>query len=269
MTSKYVTEFCTPPYIPASEREIQLLKTADTFTVPFENNKIPCYKWGEGKTIVLAHGWSSRASHWLFLARTLVSAGYHVVAFDAPAHSSVNAPSRKTSSNLFEFSRAISAVANSLYHVHAIIGHSLGAAAAVFSLSGFPHLEANQIVVEKLVLISSPVSIAAIIQNFSKRYGLDPHETEILKQGLEHDFQMNVDQYYIKDVLNQCKDTQVMVIHDKDDDQFPCHDIEQLHHINNQIILKITEKLGHSQILTSRKVFKEILEFLNNQTCFP
>ena len=264
MTSKYVTDFCTPPYTPASEREIQLLKTANTFTVPFENNKIPCYGWGEGKTIVLVHGWSSRASHWLLLARTLVSAGYHVVAFDAPAHSSVNDPTRKSTSNLFEFSRAVSAVANNLNHVYAIIGHSLGAAAAAFSLSSLPYLSAQRNKIDKLILISTPVSVATIILNFSKRHELDPNETEILKQGLEHDFQMHVDQYHIKDVLTKRNDTQVMVIHDRDDDQFPCSDVEQLSHENNHIHLKITEKLGHSQILTNRKIFKGILEFLNN-----
>ena len=40
----------------------------------------------DGEVVVLAHGWNGRASQFATLVRELVSEGYRVAAFDAPAH---------------------------------------------------------------------------------------------------------------------------------------------------------------------------------------
>jgi hypothetical protein len=41
--------FCTLFSFPLSDKEIDALKKADTFTVRFEDWDLPCTSWGEGK----------------------------------------------------------------------------------------------------------------------------------------------------------------------------------------------------------------------------
>ena len=53
------------------------------------------YEWGSGAdTVVLAHGWQSRASVFAPLVRELRSEGFRVIAFDAPANG--DSPGRGT-----------------------------------------------------------------------------------------------------------------------------------------------------------------------------
>jgi hypothetical protein len=40
--------FCTPPSFPLSDKEINALKKADTFTVRFEGWDLPCYRGAIG-----------------------------------------------------------------------------------------------------------------------------------------------------------------------------------------------------------------------------
>jgi len=42
--SRLVRMFCTPPSYPLSDREIDALKKADTFSVRFEDWDLPCYR---------------------------------------------------------------------------------------------------------------------------------------------------------------------------------------------------------------------------------
>src|SRR5215207_5840735 len=56
---------------------------------------VVAYEWGRGdETVVIAHGWQSRASVFATLVRELRSEGFHVVAFDAPANG--DSPGRGT-----------------------------------------------------------------------------------------------------------------------------------------------------------------------------
>jgi pimeloyl-ACP methyl ester carboxylesterase len=137
---------------------------------------------------LLVHGWGSRASHLAPLARILSSSGFKVIAFDMPAHSSVNESRQKDKSSMFEFCRAISSVVENIKPVYAIIGHSLGAASSAFDAAGYLRLADYKINVEKLVLISCPANLKSIIKGFSKNNGLNCDEELRLIMELENDF---------------------------------------------------------------------------------
>lgn len=254
--------FCTPPAAPPTQADADALATAGTFSVPFGDGVITGYTWGAGPTVLLAHGWGSRASHLALLARHLAAASFRVVAFDAPAHSSrpdlVPAPT----SNLFEFARALAAVARSLGTIHGVAAHSLGAAAAAFVVAGAPLLEADRFGVPRLILISAPASVESIIGNFARRNGLQESAREVLSRDLESAFRMSVPDYSVGRALCSIRGTRILLLHDRADAEFPVGEALETCRDAGAIRLVITERYGHSRILASRGAFEEIREFL-------
>ncbi|MFW5716721.1 MAG: hypothetical protein ACOC0E_04665, partial [Spirochaetota bacterium] len=105
MNTALVELFCTPPTTSLTGFDQKVLSGAKRSVVPFEDQQLSCYSWGEGKTVLLVHGWGSRASHMALLGRSLARAGFRAIGFDAPAHSSVDPDRAKPTSNMFEYCR--------------------------------------------------------------------------------------------------------------------------------------------------------------------
>jgi pimeloyl-ACP methyl ester carboxylesterase len=91
---------------------------------------VVAWSWGEGPTVLLVHGWSGRAADLDAMASALVQGGFRAVAVDLPAHG--RSPGRRTS--LAEWRLLLPDLAEQLGGVHAVIAHSLGAAAATLAL---------------------------------------------------------------------------------------------------------------------------------------
>ena len=264
MYSKIVEQFCTPIPLPISESEKKAISSAEFFTVPFEGYELNCYSWGEGKTVLLVHGWSSRASHMVLMAKYLAGFGFRVVAFDAPAHYSTKNNIKKKTSNMFEFGKTVSTVVQHLGNVYAVIGHSLGAAASGFASAGSGHLAGYNYDVNKLVLISSPSSLISILRNFCHRNNFGENDFNKLWQGLESEFNMSIDKYSLGETLAETK-SEILLIHDKDDEEFALNEALNICSNSNNVRLFVTKKYGHYKVLLSRKVFKEVKNFL---TCY-
>ena len=67
--------------------ETEILQQAKITQLKIGEHRITTYHWGDrGKKILLAHGWNSRASHFLNYIRELLKQGYQVVGFDAIGH---------------------------------------------------------------------------------------------------------------------------------------------------------------------------------------
>jgi len=171
--SRLVRMFATPPAFPLSEREMSVLNGAERFSVRFDDWELPCYGWGEGRTVLLCHGWGSRAGHLTLLAGALARAGFRAVAFDAPAHYSLPVEKKKEYSNMIEFGRAIHLVAGSINDLYGVFGHSLGAIASLFAMAAFPLMEAYSFSCPKLVLASKQV-FAETIDFLKSQVEADP-----------------------------------------------------------------------------------------------
>lgn len=121
--------FCRPrrlrhhdvPSVPAEAR---------TQIVASASKRIASWTWGAGPRVLLAHGWEGRARDMVPIASALVQRGRSVTVFDMPAHG--RSDGRTTT--LPEMARAVSAVARATGTPDAVVGHSLGAAAAVLAL---------------------------------------------------------------------------------------------------------------------------------------
>jgi pimeloyl-ACP methyl ester carboxylesterase len=104
-----------------------ILATAQHISLEVRQRRVQAYCWGNGPTVVLIHGWGGHSGQMTEFVKPLTEAGYRVVAVDAPGHGR----SRRGMSSLIHFADAIEAAAFAFGPIHAVIAHSLGAAATV------------------------------------------------------------------------------------------------------------------------------------------
>jgi pimeloyl-ACP methyl ester carboxylesterase len=167
----------------------------------------------------------------------------------------------KDKSNMFEFGRAISCVANKIGDIYAVIGHSLGASAAVFAMAGTGYLSMYKFQTKKLILISTPVSVIRIIESYCRTM----HSIFLmgkLTQSLEDAFNFKANDYSLSTEIEFIK-SKILMIHDHQDEVIPVNDVIDLKHKYKKLQLKLTDGYGHQQIIMSREVLNSIVIFLN------
>lgn len=255
-----VERFCTPLQQEETDFDRKAFANAQILEIEFENRILNGFSLGTGQNVLLIHGWSSRASHFALLARFLVNNGYHVLLFDGPAHGYSRRTDQKDMSNMFEFGRAISCVAKNIGNTYAVIGHSLGATAAAFTMAGTGLLSEYRFAAEKLILISAPESISRIIENYSK----NRNEMDLmadLTQSLERAFEFKVSDYTLSLAL-QSLSTKMLIIHDEQDEEIPVSDALRLKEAQKGSKLILTKGSGHQKILMNREMLYAVKEFL-------
>lgn len=255
-----VDRFCTPPPMSETNYDRKAVAGAKIVEVPFEGYRLIGYVWGSGKPVFLAHGWGSRASHFAPLGRTLAKAGFQVLAFDGPSHGRSLKDGQKQRSSLFEFCRALSTVANNILPLYAVVGHSLGAAAAAFTVAGHASIASYKISAEHLVLISSPASVARMIENFCRRENLE-ERVEELTHGLEKKFRFSVSNYLLPPALGNVE-ARVLLVHDENDEEIPLADAVSLKDSCDHARLVVTQGAGHQKILANRVMIRAVKSFL-------
>ena len=92
--------------------------------------RIAAWTWGEGPRVLLAHGWEGTGRDMVPIALALAEQGRSVTVFDMPAHGA----STGRTTTLPEMADALAAVARTTGTPDAVVGHSLGGAAAVLAL---------------------------------------------------------------------------------------------------------------------------------------
>jgi pimeloyl-ACP methyl ester carboxylesterase len=103
---------------------------AHTHLVQSGSKRIASWTWGTGPRVLLAHGWEGTARDMVPIANALVRRGRSVTLFDMPAHGR----STGKTTTLPEMAETVAAVARATGAPDAVVGHSLGAAAAVLAL---------------------------------------------------------------------------------------------------------------------------------------
>jgi pimeloyl-ACP methyl ester carboxylesterase len=168
------TMFCTPPRHEPRSGDEAFLATGRGFSVTCDGQELAAWEWGAGPTIILVHGWGSRAGRFSAMARALAETGFRVVAYDAPAHG------RSTGrfASLPEFARALRAVADTVGPVHGLVGHSLGGAAAALALRDGLHAQ-------RIVLLAAPADVTRFTTAFADYFRLPPGTRAAMRRNLE------------------------------------------------------------------------------------
>ena len=260
-TATLLESFCTPPTSDETEFDRKVMANAGIETIDFEDQILYCYSWGEGKTVLLVHGWGSRASHLALLARHLARTGFKAIVIDAPSHGRSHKRGKKPQSSMFEFGRALSTVTAEMGPLYALVGHSLGALAAFFTSAGHEKLAPYQVRPERLVLISSPISIKHMIEVYCIREGMDSEQERQLTTELEQGFDFSVADYSVLQAHNRIR-SKLLIVHDKEDVEVLFSDAVSLHEDQAGSQLITTKGGGHHRILADRVMLRAVQDFL-------
>lgn len=230
--------------------EEQALATADRFTIPHDGQLLPAWRWGTGpSTVLLVHGWEGRGSQLAKFVEPLVSRGLSVVTFDVPGHG--DAPPGLAS--LVDHARALTSVAAHLGPLHAVVGHSVGAAASLFAT----RLGLN---VERLALIAPPFSPQRFMGGFGAMLGLDAGVQRRLVARLERRYGLRMEDLDVRADAARWA-SPLLVVHDVGDRMVPFADGESIAHAAPAGRLVTTHGLGHHRVLHAPEVTGAVVPF--------
>ncbi|MGO1072623.1 alpha/beta hydrolase [Lysobacter sp. CA199] len=248
--------FCTPF---ASTRSRAL--AAPTFDareerLQIEGHTIATYVWGDPQRqpyVLFAHGWSShgtRIAKWLPQLR---EAGYAVVAFDQPAHGR----SGGRLATLPDFTSHLYAVGEHYGPAAAVIGHSLGGAAALLAM-------ARGMRAERAVLIAPAADPVAAIKRFAGFLWVG----EDLCRRMFAYFEARIGISFDSQQAHRNAPTiarPALIVHDLDDREVPWSEGERYARYWPDARLLSTRGLGHNRIADDGDVIVAALRFLHGE----
>jgi pimeloyl-ACP methyl ester carboxylesterase len=234
--------FITPMRRKSEAIDADWLKTAKLHSVAVGSSRVHVHEWGTGaRTVVILHGWGSHAPRYSTLAQSLVTAGWRVLAIDAPGHG--RSPGR--TSSLPQFIDALDVVIRAFGPVEALIGHSLGGLAAALWLAQTP---AHQSAIRHAVLISTPLDAGFLVDNFVAMIGLREATTRHLLSRFTSRFEKSPEGWSAAAIADAIR-IPVLLVHDRDDDVVPVAHSERLLEVLPNARLYATTGLGHSGML--------------------
>lgn len=218
----------------------------------FDNEQLAATVWeGAGPTVLLVHGWQGRRSQMAKIALKLSAQGYRVITFDGPAHGS----SAKKRTTLVEFSEAVQSAAEQFGPLHAIVGHSFGAAATAIAVR-------KGVKAERMVLISCPFSLRHVVGGFAKIVGLPSRSHEKMYPLMAQLHRCAEDQLSFENIGPDLN-TPCLMIHDANDQYIPLTDGEMVSRTIKGAQLVRTKGLGHMRILQDETVVERVTSFVS------
>ena len=249
-TERYAADLFRRPRRSASASAPSVpLYAGKQFTVDAPNGAVRAWQFGEGPTVVLAHGWNGDSTQFVRLIARLVRGGFEVVAFDQPAHGL----SAGTHTDVAGMADAIRSVVFRVRPVHAVVGHSLGATATALAMAwGAP--------IPRAVFIAPPIQVPYFIRAFAARLGLSPKRAEGIQRRLEE----TIGETSAFDLLRlaPAQRAPLLVLHDSADREVPFAHGEALAAAWPGARLQPLANLGHRRMLREPRVLEEVVDFL-------
>ena len=132
------------------------LPSMDVGSFEVKGKRVPLYRFGRGKPVLLLHGWESSVARIQGLIGALTDGGYQVITFDMPAHG--HSTARDT--DLIEVNAVIQHLSRQHGPFEAGIAHSFGGTCLVNAIR-------ERLEVRRLVLFAVPSSAMMMIDAFA------------------------------------------------------------------------------------------------------
>lgn len=254
LTHRYfVNLFFTPLRYPTPEKERKAETFSNTFSFEIEGKKVQGYTWGNSSRYILViHGWAGRATQFRRFIKPLQAAGYSIVGFDAPAHG--NSTGKRTT--ILEFEQALKKIYELKGEPEAIIAHSFGGGAALYSaMNGLP--------IKKLINIASPTIGDEIIRTYLRAIHGSPAAAAYFKKFIINTYGKPFDEFTALHFVKQLpQPVDLLLIHDADDKEVVLQHAEALLKIYPSARLIRTQGLGHTRILKDNAVIEAAVTFV-------
>lgn len=247
------TIFCSPPRYEARPGEEAFLATGTRLTVRNDDQDLAVWSWGSGSSVLMAHGWGSRAGRFSALAAALMQSGFRVVVFDAPAHGE----SMGSQASLPQFSRALQAVAAAVGPVHSLIGHSLGGAAVSLALR-------EGLSARRAVLLAPPADVVLFSHAFAEHLRIPTRVRTVMRRNLETRLRFRFEELHIP-TLARGMTAAALIVHDRDDPDVPYAHGEEIAGAWPGAELMTTRGLGHRALLRDPDVIRRTVAFLSKE----
>lgn len=233
-------------------RNVNELKTYD---LALSDEKVRVYEGGKGPAVLVMHGWESSVARLETLLNSLIANNFRVIAFDMPAHG--HSPAEDT--DILQITDIIMSLAESAGPFVAAIGHSFGGVCLANALR-------CKLDLARLVLISTPSSLAGMIDKYCRALGIwRPTKSRLVRAieerlascDLEHEFDLRL--------ILQHAGVPTLVIHDQNDRVVPFSEGEELSRARADIELLATDNLGHSRIIRDAPTIDKCITFISHE----
>ncbi|MCV2393203.1 alpha/beta fold hydrolase [Actinotalea sp. M2MS4P-6] len=209
--------------------------------------------WGAGPVVLLVHGWGGWRGQLGAFVRPLVDAGYRVVALDAPGHGDA-APGVLGAGRgmLPEIVDALEVADDAFGPVSGVVAHSLGCTATGLALRG-------RLSADRVALVAPSSGIAAVLEEFSRAFGLSPRTVAHLRAALEEIVAAPVDAIDLV-ALGAGRVPDTLVVHDRADSEIPYSVGVAVAEAWSGARLVTTDGLGHHRLLADPGVVEAVVE---------
>jgi pimeloyl-ACP methyl ester carboxylesterase len=248
--------FCTP--YPSTRARALRAPCADAReeTLEVDGVRIALYAWGDpahAPYVLFAHGWSSHGTRIVPWVEPLRAAGYALVAFDQAAHG--RSGGRRTT--LVDFACHLMAVQRRFGPAAAVVGHSLGGAAAAVAL-------ANGLQAQRAVLIAPPADPLLMAEQFARMIGMARHLARRMFAMFEASMRFAVEELQAHHVAPRIAQP-ALIVHDLQDREVPWSEGERYARFWSAARLLSTDGLGHNRIADDAGVIAAALRFLRGE----
>jgi pimeloyl-ACP methyl ester carboxylesterase len=248
--ARVAREFATPRRVRGEFHAAQLPAADEKMRVPTGEGWVVAWRWGEGPAFLLVHGWED--DHHCFdpLIAALLARGQAVVAFDLPAHGE----SDGFMTALPAAANALQDVAEAIGPIYAVVGHSFGGAAATLAIAA--GLEAR-----RAVIMSSPVSVARVLDSVTARLGLSAARRRGTEDVLVRRVGVPLELLELEPIAKRL-DLPALVVHSRDDRMVPFLAGVRLQRAWPGAKLYAVDGLGHRRILSDPAVLTRVANFV-------
>ena len=247
--------FCTP-YPKSSLRTPSIFELAEHLSFNLNGIKIRGFRWNvnQPKKVLILHGFGSAAHKFHAYISPLITKGYEVLAFDAPAHGN----SEGTRTNAMQYCEMIDEVIKLYGPINSFIAHSFGGMAVSLAIEKIPdntHL--------KIVLIAPATETASAVEAAFKMLHLKDNEVKLQFNNIILEKSGHQTEWFSINRAMQNISASVLWIHDEGDDITPYEDVVPIKNKNlPNIRFIITKGLGHKKIYNEVTIRKEVINFL-------
>jgi pimeloyl-ACP methyl ester carboxylesterase len=211
------------------------------------------WRSGTGPAVLLVHGFEGNRAQFGAVVDALVERGYAAVALDVPAHGE----SAGHELTAVKFIAAIERALVKLAPVHAVVGHSMGGAMALYTL-------AKKGGASKAALISAPSSLGRELRRFAGAVGLSKRGTKAFIASVETHVGRAADDFDVRHIASDVN-LPVLLIHDQNDRQVPVLESARAAHMLDTAELIVTRGLGHNRLLADATVVSSVVDFVAAQ----
>jgi pimeloyl-ACP methyl ester carboxylesterase len=245
--------FCTPQRPALKPHHRDWLEQGKAFTLPHAAGVVQGYRWGNGpRKVLLLHGWQSHAYFWKHYVEAL-PAEFTAYALDAPGHGL----SGGSYFNLVVYSEVIEAFLAVQGPMDAIVGHSLGGFAGIYTLARLHKFQSGQ-----LAVLAMPGEVRAFWDAYYKFIGLWSRTQILVDAYAAKRLGHPIDYFSAKAFANNLSLPGLLVYDDTDTEATPAY-AERLQAAWPQAQLVVTQGLGHN--LRHARVVDGVVGFLQQR----